>query len=365
MKKVLHSVSIMNRGGEETFIMNVFRKIDRDKIQFDFLCVINDKGDYDDEIHLLGGHIHYLKINRIKGPIKQLDNAYLLYKFLRIHRGGYDVFHLHTQHAMDGFLSGCAAKLAGIKTVIVHSHNTSTDFHKIAHFVFRPLLNCLPIKKFACSNAAGKWLFGKKTFTVIHNAIDVDIFNFNNEIRNRTRAQNYWDDKFVVGHIGRFNYQKNHDFLIEVFEKLSYIKPNAVLVLVGSGSDQDRIKQQVEKLKLKDKVFFMGTRADVAELYQGMDCFLFPSRYEGLPVTLVEAQATGLPCFVSDKITREICATKLIDFMSLNQTPVQWANKIIGVDSCEKERRSYAKEITEFGYNINNVVKEMEYYYSL
>lgn len=363
MKKVLHYISIMNRGGQETFIMNVFYSINRKHVLFDFLCTINQPGDYDVEINELNGKIFHLNLGKFKIPI--IDRFFSLCKFLNLHRNEYEVFHVHTQHAMDGFLNALAAKKAQIPKVVIHSHNTSTMYHPIAHRLFRPLLKRMNVNKLACSDLAGQWLFGKGVqYKVIFNGIDVKKFSFSKKVRDIVRKENGWEGKKVIGHVGRFSYQKNHEFIVKVFNEIAKKDSTAILVLAGIGEMMDNVKEQVKELGLSDKVQFLGNRSDVYKLDQGFDLFLFPSRYEGLPVVLVEAQCTGVKCLISDNITSEIDVTENIYRESLISSPVIWANiaiRIIEENTC---RKNMADMVTNAGYNIEDTAKILTEFYS-
>lgn len=361
--KVLHYVAIMNRAGQETFIMNVFRDIDKTKVNFDFLCSNDGVGDYDKEIQELGGKILHVNLNRKKGKLKQLDNFFILYKYLKEISAEYEVFHIHTQHAMDGFIDSLAAKLAGINKVIVHSHSTSTLFHPKAHKYFRPFLRVMPIEKFACSEIAGQWLFGKKAkFTIIKNGVDINKFSYNINVRNAIRSNNNWDDKFVIGHTGSFTYPKNHEYILKVFKEYLKLNKNAILVLTGKGELLPKIKKLAESMNIIDNVEFLGSRSDVNDLYQGYDCFLFPSKYEGLPVVLVEAQCSGLVCFISNTITKEIDVTDNICRMDISSEPSDWAQNINKV-YISNNRKDCSRIIKEKGFDMKDTAIFLQNFY--
>lgn len=361
--KVLHSVAIMNRGGEETFIMNLFRSMDRSRIGFDFICTVDEEGAYDEEIKKLGGSIYHLKQNRINGKRKQIDNTFLLYKFLRNHNQEFDVFHIHTQHAMNAFLSAFAAKMAKIPVVIVHSHNTNTLFHRKAHYFFRPLLNMLRIVRLACSEVAGTWMYGNNKFRIVRNGIILDEFEFNPTAREAMRKKQGWENNYIIGHVGRFNNQKNHRYVINVFNELLKINSKYKLILVGDGENYDSIKDMVKELQIDDCVEFLGIREDVNHLYQAMDMFLFPSIYEGLPVVLVETQTSGLNAIISDSITQEIDITDLIHRESIEDLPDLWAEKIEYILNQKKMRQSDQLTIRKAGYDIKTTAKEISNLY--
>lgn len=361
MKKVLHYVAVMNRGGEETFLINVFNAIDRKNISFDFLCSLPGKGDYDNAIKGLGGDILHVELSSRESKLKQIDNFFILYKYLKTVKEKYAAFHIHTQHAMDGFRDALAAKLAGIPIVIVHSHSTSTLYHVRAHKLFQKPLDLLPIKKIACSELAGKWLFGEKgRFEVIPNGVDTKQYRFSEEVRESVRRTQGWEGKLIVGHVGSFTYPKNHEFLIDVFQEIHKIHRDSRLVMAGKGELQDNVREKVKRLGLEDSVEFLGLREDIKELDQAFDVMAFPSRYEGLPVVLVEAQCTGLPCVASDSITREVEMGERITWMSLQATPKQWAGKII--ESAEnragKREEAYC-DVELHGYSIEKTAQRL------
>lgn len=358
MIKVLHSVAIMDRAGQETFLMNLFRKIDTKEFQFDFLCTEPDEGAYDKEIYALGGHVYHTDPLTIKGPLKQLQSVKILRKALKAHPC--DVFHIHTDHAMDAFLKAFTAKCSGIKTVVVHSHNTSALYHQKAHAVFKRLLCLLPIKRFACSEAAGRWMFCGNNFQVIHNGLNLDICHFDSEQRRQVRSQMGWEGKKIVGHVGRFNEQKNHRFLIDIFEKLHQIEPTTHLVLVGKGELEDEIRQRVATKGLSEAVSFLGVRTDVLRLYQGMDMLLFPSLFEGLSVVLTEAQACDLPCLASDTNSRETILSDRLTVWPLESSAENWAEEAQRILAFSSSRGDNRMQIQAAGYDIAQLAENLK-----
>lgn len=363
MVKVLHYVSKMDRGGQETFVMNVFRNVDREKVQFDFLCTHSDEGDYDAEIRTLGGQIRYIQLNRISGKLKQLDNTKILYHYLKKVKNEYRVFHIHTQHAMDAFLSAFAAKRAGIPKVVVHSHSISTVYSVSAHQFFKHFLAMENIFRFACSEEAGKWMYKKNNFQIVHNSIDLKQFTFDQQKRDDIRKEMGWENMFVIGHVGRLNREKNHLYLIDIFREVRKRIPESHLVLVGRGELEEEIQKKVQEYDLEDAVSLMGVRSDVERLYQGMDLFLFPSLFEGLGVVLVEAQTSDLPCVISDTIPSEVDITDKIHRMDIKDTPEKWANKIAQIFKEQPQRRDTSDMIRKAGYDMQQTAKELEQFY--
>lgn len=359
---ILHYVSKMDRAGQETFLMNVFRNIDREKVNFGFLCTLTDAGDYDKEIKELNGEIYYAPIHT-KGHLKIIKNFWSLKKVLKTLTPKYQIFEIHTQHAMDAFISSLAAKSAGFETVIVHSHNSSTLYHRNLHYVFRPLLSCLSITRFACSNSAGKWMYWKRKYKIIKNGIDLQKFVFSSEKRKKVRTELNWHGKIIIGHVGRFNSQKNQTFAVKIFNEFHKKHSNSELVFIGTGENIEGVKNEAKRLGLQNNVKFLGVRTDVNRLYQGMDVFLFPSLFEGLPVVLVETQTSSLPSLVSNKITTEVKITDKLYFKDLNSTSIQWAMSLEDVLEESKKRSDMTKEITNAGYNIKNVAQELQEIY--
>lgn len=329
MKRILHSVSVMDRGGQETFIMNVYRNIDRQKFQFDFLCSLNKKGDYDDEIKALGGKIIYLDIEQkgnkfTKYYYKEKNEA----KFLSNLADDYDIIHLHNYHAFSSYISVSACKKAGFKHIILHSHNSLAP-RPMLHKIFKPLLGMQKITRYACSQEAGKWLHGKKTFDMIYNGIDTQKFKFDEQSRRELRQKLGVEDNLVIGMVGRFNYQKNHIFALEVFAQCLELNPKARLLLVGKGELEQEIKDKIAQLGLQEKVMLLGTRTDVDKLMSAFDVLFMPSIFEGLSLVLVEAQNCCLPIVVSDVVTKDTFISSAIQTVNLMEDKDVWAKKII------------------------------------
>ena len=258
-----------------------------------------------------------------------------------------------------------AAWLAGAKVRILHNHTTDTKtegFRTILKRVLRPFAKLFANRYWACSNLAGEWMYGKKAvqsgkITIIPNAIDLERFAFNSYKRKSLRKKLGLDDKFVLGHIGRFVYQKNHSFLIDVFEEVVRVKPEARLMLIGDGELRKTIEEKVVNLGLQDKVLFLGNRNDVADLYNVMDVFLLPSHYEGLPVVGVEAQANGLKCIMSDQVTEECRLTDNVYFISINQKARKWVDEIVKDE--KKRNREVIEKIKRAGFDIRESAKKL------
>ena len=357
MITILHCVSVMNRAGQETFLMNVFRNIDREKFTFNFLCTRNEKGDYDDEIYALGGKIFYLERSKKKGRISSyLENRKYLIKWLKAHRGEYDIVHLHTYHNMDVYKHLSAAKRAKAK-IVIHSHNSSGPHAKLHKFLI-PACNSYRHTKLACSTEAGKWLYGRKgKFTVINNGINLKNFAFDENVREEYREALSLDGYTVLGHIGRFNEQKNHRFLIDIFSEYNKLNPKSKLVLVGQGGLEDEIKAKTESMGLSENVLFLGVRDDVEKLLNAFDCFVFPSLYEGLSVVAVEVQANGLKAFFSNTVSPETVLNDNITLLPIEDSKV-WADAIASADLKRADKLNVEK------FDVSFTVKQLEEIYA-
>lgn len=357
MIRILHVVTIMNRGGIESMLMNLYRNIDREKIQFDFLVHRKEKGAFDDEIRELGGNIYYAPpINPFhhKKYLKALD------VFFREHR--YKIVHSHI-NALSMFVLR-AAKKANINCRIAHSHTDRIEFDEKFFFKWyckKQLKNFLT-HRFACGEKAGKWLFGNNNFTILNNAIDLYKFQFSKENNLLYRNQLGLGNGFVLGHIGSFRKVKNHSFLIDIFSEIIKKQIDAKLILIGEGELKSEIKKKVNRLNLSDKVLFLGIRKDVQKLLNCMDVFIFPSIYEGLPVTLIEAQANGIIITASDSISKEAKITDLVQFFSLKKNAAFWAEEILKYKN-GYERIFYLTELQNAGYDIKETAKWLENFY--
>ncbi len=355
--RVLHIVTYMGRGGLETMLMNAYRHIDREKLQFDFLVHRDFRADYDDEIESLGGKIYHLpRLNPFSPAYhRELD------AFFRMHRE-YRIVHCHLDCMSAIPLS--AAKKAGVPVRIAHSHNSNQD--RNWKFILKRLyMRKIPSSAshfFACSQEAGEWMFPGQTFTVIRNGINSDAFSFNPHTRSSLRQALGIDEQLLFGHVGRFAPQKNHVFLITVFHKIYMQNPDARLLLVGDGELRNQIEEQVNQLNLENAVIFVGSQANTAPYYQAMDLFILPSLYEGLPLVLVEAQASGLPCVISDQVSPECMITQdLVSVQNLDASPVKWADHILR-RTCSN-RISHAEEVKARGYDITETAKWLETFY--
>lgn len=353
----------MDRAGQETLIMNLYRNVDREEIQFDFLCYSNKKGDFDDEIRELGGHIHYLPAPKIKIPhLHNLGTIINLREFFKTHKE-YQIVHFHNYHAFSVLIQLIGAKWGDVKNIIVHSHNTNAP-NPLIHKLSRPILNLFKFHKFACSNDAGLWMFGHGSkYTVIKNGIDVNAFIFNKDDRVRIREELGLLEKNIILHIGRFNYQKNHKFIIEVFEKILTEQPNTHLLLVGQGELRREIETLVESKRLNHNVTFLGMRSDVPALLSASDLFLFPSLFEGLGIALIEAQASGIRILTTSNLPQEtVYCNNAIQLPTNNNTEI-WANKALELLQ-KYERKNMLEKVVAAGYDIKEVSNNLSEFYT-
>lgn len=355
--RVLHVVTYMGRGGLETMIMNYYRNIDRSKVQFDFLVHRDFKADYEDEIVSLGGRIYRIpKLNPFS------PNYYkALNKFFKEHKE-YKIVHVH-QDCMSSIVLKVAKK-NNVPIRIAHSHNANQD-KNLKYLIKKHYMKSIPTyatQLFACGKEAGDWMFGGAKYEVLNNAIDTRKFKYNLELSNQLKENYDLKDKLIVGHVGRYFHQKNHDFLIDLFNELYKLNPNARLILVGSGPLEESIKEKVHELNLDDSVIFMGSRNNIHELMQMMDVFVFPSHYEGLPVTLVEAQSSGLPIIKSKNVPDQCIMTNNVHSLSLDESANAWANKILDVYNTFN-RKDTTQDIKDAGFDIQvNALRLQEFY---
>lgn len=362
-KRVLHSVGIMNRGGLETLIMNIYRNIDRSHLQFDFLVHREETGAFDNEILNLGGKIHHIpyvtKIGHF-GYIGALNDFF-------VNHSEYQVVHSH-MNAMSGLILQ-SAKKQRVPIRIAHSHSAKygNSLSEKAYKKFVSLaIPSVATHFFSCSQLAGNSLFGKKIASneMVHikNGVDLKRFAYKKEIRNKIRRElEVNEETYIVGHVGRFQQMKNHDFLVDVFAEFHKENPNSVLVLVGEGILKQKVEQKVKELNLNKVVHFLGVRDDVHEVMQAFNVLVLPSLYEGLPVTLVEAQAIGIKCIISDAVTMDVdLGLGLVKFISLSDPLSNWVDEI----SKKSQIINSHEKIIQNGYDIVTTSNWLENFYS-
>lgn len=328
MKRILCIVSAMNTGGAETFLMKLYRQLDKTKFQMDFCVNETKKGFYEDEILKLGGRIYRIPMKTEN--MRAFKNA--LFQTVRDNK--YKYVMRVTSNAV-GFLDLKIAKKAGAEMCIARSSNSSDGGSRkaeMANKMGRVLYGRYVDVKIAPSDLAAKYTFGESAFRrgevhFLHNALDLNCYCFDQSEREAVRREfHIQPDTKVVGHIGRFNRQKNHAFLLKIFCVIHGMEPNSMLLLVGRGEMEKEIREQVRSLGLEDAVIFAGIRSDIPALFSAMDVFVFPSFFEGMPNTVIEAQAVGVPCIISDTITREAGITGIVHYESLSDTEEKWAD---------------------------------------
>ncbi len=356
MIRVLQVVTHMNRGGLETMIMNYYRNIDKKKIQFDFLVHREKKGQYENEIEQLGGKIYRLPV---LNPFSLTYHKALSLFFDR--HPEYRIIHVH-QDCLSSILLKEAYK-HNVPVRIAHSHSCSQDkdYKYPIKLVYKRYIPKYTTHLLACGEMAGKWMFGGADFRVLNNAIDAKKYIYSEQKRTEMRGKlNITNDTLLIGHVGRFSLPKNHTFIIDVFVELLKNK-KCKLILLGEGELLLRIKEKVEKLGVTDSVIFAGLQPNVSDYLQAMDVFLFPSIYEGVPVSLIEAQAAGLPCVISNGISPESIKTNLVKSLSLDESLKTWADTVIRV--ANTNRTNTYSDIQSCGYDIETNAKWLTNFY--
>ena len=358
-KNILFFGMSENRGGVETFIINYYRELKNDpNIHIDF-TKFSDEIAYEDELVDSGAKVYRLPERR-KGVVKYLR---ALIAFFREHPE-YDVFHAHFV-SLSGAEMAIIAKLFKRK-VIIHSHSEwkgKRGFTSLMHAFYKPIVSAIADKKIACSQAAGKSMFGDVPYEIIRNAIAVDDYAYNTNSRYKIRKELHLGaDQLVIGHVGFFTYIKNQTYLINVFEHLHKSIPNSALLLIGDGELRADMEALVREKGLEDKVIFTGVRSDMNELYQAMDVFVLPSLFEGLPFVAIEAQAASLPCFISDTVSKEVFITGNAFSISIQDTPAMVAAEIIGQIS-DRTRVDVSDELRNRGYDIRTGIEKLRKLY--
>lgn len=360
MKRLLCLIGGMNSGGAETFLMKVYRKLDKTQYQMDFCVNIEEKGFYDDEIVSLGGKIFYIP-PKSKNPKEFRCQLRELVKNEK-----YEYVLRVTSNAL-GFWDLKIAKDAGARVCIARSSNSSDGAgwkSKVAHLLGHMLYRRYVDVKIAPSDLAARYTFGKKAYetgevVLLKNALDLNVYKLDFDARRMIRNElEIGDDICVIGHIGRFVEQKNHKFLIEIFNETYKVNTEVRLLLVGEGALEKDVKEQVKDLQLNEVVRFLGIRKDIPEILSAMDVFVMPSLYEGMPNTVIEAQATGLPCVISDSITREADVTGLVEYVSLEEDASKWAEKV--VNRMKAERSNVQDKLRDAGYEMSKMVRVFE-----
>ena len=351
--RILQALTIMNQGGAETMIMNYYRALDKTKYQFDFLVNRQERGFYDDEIEAMGGHIYRAFPVR---PWTYIQYFRWLDKFFAEHHD-YKAVHCHIQDNA-GFVHKYAKKY-GIEKRVTNSHIADIGFdYKYIFRVFgRYYVHKYSTVNVSCGVDAGKFLFGDRPFELLNNAIDTKKFTFNPAIRDKVRKELNISDRIVVGDVARFGYQKNHKYLVDVFAELHKVEPKAYLLLVGDGDLKEKVQKQIEDLGLQNDAKILSKRPDVNELLQAFDVFFMPSLFEGLPVSVIEAQAAGLHSVLADTIDRRTDITGNIQFVSLNASKKEWINALL--NAAKQPREDTSEAIIKAAYDVNGNLKRL------
>lgn len=355
--RILQVVTHMERGGLESMIMNYYRHIDREKVQFDFLVHRQEQAAFDDEIESLGGRIY--RLPRLVPWSKNYLAA--LNRFFDEHQE-FNVVHVHQDCLSSVILKAAMQHNVPVRVAHSHSANQDKNLKYPIKLWYKRGIPKYATNLFACGKGAGSWMFGGASYQIINNAIDVSAYTYDPTKRQEMRRQLGLENEFTIGHVGRFNQPKNHSFLLDIFAALLKKESNAVLLLAGGGEDMPKIQAKAEALDIAEHVRFLGIRSDVAGLMQAMDVFVFPSLYEGLPVTMVEAQAAGLPCIISDKVPPECIITEgLVDIMPLSAGAETWSDKLLEKrDTPRTDRRS---EIAAHGFDITTEAVKLQKFY--
>ena len=379
--RVLHVLGNTNLGGAESRIMDLYRHTDRNRVQFDFLVHSGEEGFYEKEIRELGGRI--FRVPRFR-----------IYNYFSYRKALKEFFQEHHEFALiQGHMTSTAAiylpiaKKAGVKKTAAHARSAGVDKGlkgTMTRFLRRNLADKADYL-FTCSELAGISVYGEKAVQegktiFIPNAIDCAGFTFDPKKRKKMREELGLADAFIIGHVGRFHYAKNHEYLIRVFEKLCRMSAGACgstaengadqkyhLILLGEGPLMEDTRKLAEELGVADRVHFLGNHKNIADYYQVMDYFVYPSRYEGMPGTIVEAQASGLPCLMSDTICREVIATDLVETMSIEKEPKVWAEvlqrRMDALVPKQVNREKYAAKMAAAGFDVQAQAERMMRFY--
>lgn len=360
MDRLLCILSSMNAGGAETFLMKLYRELDRSRYQMDFCVNTTKLGFYDEEIRKMGGRIFYV-------PPKSQSLGVFRKGLMKIVEENHYKYVMRVTSSAMGFMDLALAKKAGAERCVVRSSNSSDGggvkallAHRLGRLLYQRYIDV----KLAPSDLAAEYTFGKRAcrrgeVTILHNAVDLDLYRYDPEARSRIRAElGLSPQAKLVGHIGRFMTQKNHAFLLDIFAALHRRAPESVLLLVGGGELEQPLREKVAALGLIDAVRFAGVRRDVPALLSAMDVFVFPSLYEGMPNTVIEAQATGLPCVIADTITREAAITDLLTYLPLSASADAWAQTALA--ACTPVRADTKAAFVAGGYEIAAVCRQFE-----
>ena len=357
MKRVLNVISTLEQGGTESVVLNYFNNIDKSEVMFDFLVIWgNKKGYYEDFLRGQGCNIFKMT----SPPNKYFAHGRELKKFFKQEK--YDVVHIHAMSSLR-YRVAKAAKQCGVKNVIYHSHNSSGESHLFLHNLLKNRLNRWCDYKFACSEAAGRFMY-KGEFKIINNAIDVEHFGYNYEYRQALREKYNLLDKFIVGNIGRLTEVKNQKFILQVLKPLLKIKSNAVVFCIGAGNEKENLQKFVVENDLQDSLVLADTvGTEVCKYYSMFDCLAFPSKFEGLSVVLIEAQANGLPIVASDTISPEHKLCENFEFLSIAENETNYSEWAETINILSDKRQQNAEAVSKAGFDIRIEAKKLQEFY--
>lgn len=353
MKLLVLTTNDFAYNGITSNIYNYFKNINKTNIDIDFVvpsCLEEIKEKLNSE-NIRVFEMKNRKVNPIKYFIKLVQH---------LKSNKYDIIHCHG-NSSTLIIEMIAAIISGIKIRIVHSRNSDAK-HRVFHKIFRPLFKKTMTHKFACGQLAGEWMFGDGEFEIIRNGNDLDKYKFNKEIRTQYRKKmNIDNETIVLGHVGSFNYQKNHEYLIDVFNSLLKIEPNYKLVLIGDGPKKSYIEKKVKQLGIENKIVFIGQTNKVENYLQAMDIMLLTSHYEGLPNVVIEWQTNGLPCIISNNVTEEVAITSLVKFCSIDENTKKWVNEIRKTSIIDRGliKDNIIDEIVNAGFDIKTNAKDL------
>ncbi len=359
MKKILFISQYLNRNGTEAFMMSVFRGIDHARFHVDFLLYTRQESDYTREVEASGGRV-YRVTSRRESPLRWYRE---LNRFLKEHAGEYHAIHFCGNH-VNAMAPIFFSWLYRVPVRIVHSHNSLARglAVKVCHVLNRGLVRRMTTHHLACSDLAARWFFGSHPAMIIKNGIDVETFAYDPAKRVSMRESlGLAPGEVVIGHVGAFRAEKYHSQILRVFHSFLQTEPHARLLLAGTGMLMEDTRRLAAELGVEDKVSFLGERNDVPLLMQAMDLFLMPSTFEGLPFVLIEAQAAGLPCVISDVISRDIVLTSLVCYRRLDDTHASWASAIRS--ALDEPRKDRSSEVRDAGYSIKDSIRSLETIY--
>lgn len=355
--RILHILNNLGSGGVEGLLMNIYRNIDRDKIQFDFMIRSSKNNRFENEVIRMGGRIFIMP----EFPKKIIQNYLAVDKFFSEH-GEYKIIHVHA-NALIYTIPLILAKKHGISCRILHSHNTNTYagiLGRIVHVANRFMLDRWATDLLACSKPAAFWMFGRRAYTLVNNGVDLETYRYSSNARDCIRHLLGVSNELLIGHVGRFLPSKNHPFIIEVFAEVLKLQPNAKLLLIGEGKMSPAIQNRIKDLGIADKIYCTGVVTNVQDYLSAMDVFFFPSLYEGLPLALIEAQANGLPCVISKTIPQDVIISNNVYTLALDVSPKTWADHLL---NAAEGNRVIPQNDKLLAYDIREITRRISLFY--